>query len=254
MKRPIPTAGEVLDCAIRVLAEHFATADAAFVAGSFLRGEGSSTSDIDLVVLHASLPHAYRESFQCDGIPIEAFVHDAETLSWFLEQDRKEGHPALIGMLAEGVLIGPSQGAGIRFKQRALHMLAAGPPPLSAEALSRLRYAITDKLDDLEADRPSAELIAIGAALYPMLVELVLRGNGRWNGSGKWNARLLTQFDPSVSKRFEEAFLSLYNGSDTRSVLRLADTLLQQHGGRLFAGYRSDAPAAWRSVRVPSEH
>jgi hypothetical protein len=248
MERPLPTADEVVRLAIRVLADRYPKADAAFVAGSFLRGEGSPTSDIDLVVLHSSLPHAYRESFLFNGVPVEAFVHDPETLSWFLEQDRKEGHAPLIGMLAEGVLIGPRQDAGISFKQRGLHMLAAGPPPLSAEALMRLRYAITDKLDDLQADRPSVELIAIGAALHPLLAELALRGNGRWNGSGKWNARLLSQFDHSVSERFEKAFLSLYNGSDSRSVLRLADTLLEPHGGRLFAGYRSDAPADWRSV------
>src|ERR1700677_2614245 len=72
---------------------------------------------------------------------------------------------------------------------------------LSAEAIERLRYAITDKLDDLEADRTAAERIAIGAALYPFLVELALRGSGRWNGDGKWQARLLGQMDVSVARR-----------------------------------------------------
>lgn len=246
MEPPIPTADEVLECAVSTLLDRYPEAQSAFVAGSFMRGEGSATSDIDLVVLYSSLPQAYRESFQSYGIRVEAFVHDPETLAWFLEQDRRDGRPAMIGMLCEGRLIGPRQNDGIALKQRAERMLAAGPPALSADGLLRLRYAITDKLDDLEADRTRAEILAIGAALYPVLVELVLRGSGRWNGSGKWNARLLLRFDPALSEKFETAFQSLYRGEDTRPVSRLADEVLEQHGGRLFAGYRSDAPTSWR--------
>jgi hypothetical protein len=252
MERSIPTPNEVLTHAVEALAAHYPDADSAFVAGSLMRGEGSATSDIDLVVLHSSLPQAYRESFIFNGVPVETFVHDPETLSWFIEHDRKDGHPALINMLSEGVLIGPRQDIGLDFKQRALQILAEGPPPLSADALLRLRYTITDKLDDLETDRSPAEVVAIGAAIYPLLVELLLRGGNRWNGSGKWNARLLNQMDESVAQRFETAFLDLYRGTDARSVLRLADSLLEQHGGRLFSGYRSDAPAGSRSPFVGS--
>jgi predicted nucleotidyltransferase len=253
MKHSAPTPNEIRELAIEVLAAHHPNADAAFVAGSFMRGEGSATSDIDLVILHPSLTQAYRESFIFKGIPVETFVHDPETLSWFLEHDRKDGHPALIGMLIEGVLIGPRQDIGHEFKQCALQMLAEGPPSLSTDALQKLRYAITDKLDDLEADRSPAEIIAIGAALYPLLVELALRGSSRWNGSSKWSTRLLNQMDASIAQQFETAFLALYNGSDTHAVIRLADTLLEQDGGRLFSGYRSNAPADWRSPFIRSE-
>ena len=236
-----------MESAIEVIAVRYPHADAAFVAGSLMRSQGSVTSDIDLVVLHSKLVPAYRESFVFKGIPVEAFVHDPETLAWFLEQDRKEGHPALIGMLVEAVLIGPRQETAHDFKQRAEKIVAEGPPPLSNESLQRLRYAITDKLDDLEADRPPAEFIAIGSALYPLLAELVLRGHGRWNGSGKWIARLLNELDAALAQRFERAFLDLYIRSDAGPVLRLAEELLEQHGGRLFSGYRSDAPADWRA-------
>lgn len=241
------TSDEVVQHAIQVLAARYPDADAAFVAGSFMRGEGSATSDIDLVVLHSSLPQAYRESFVFNDIPVEAFVHDAETLLWFLENDRNDGHPALIGMLIEGVLIGPAQDIAFDFKQRARQIFAAGPPPLSSDALLRLRYSITDKLDDLTVNRSPSEIIAIGAALYPLLVELVLRGNLQWNGSGKWNARLLHQWNPLLSQLCEQSFLALYNNSDSGSVLQLADKVLEPHGGRLFSGYRSNAPANWRS-------
>ena len=171
-------------------------------------------------------------------------------LTWFFEQDRQDGHPALIGMLTEGVVVGPRPEIARVFKDRAEQISEQGPPPLSTDALRKLRYTITDKLDDLEAERSAAERIAIGAALYPLLVELVLRGNNRWNGSGKWSARLLQETDASPAQQFESAFLNLYNGSDPRSILQLGDTLLKPHGGRLFAGYRSDAPTAWRSAYI----
>jgi len=253
MKRSVPTADEVVKIAAEVLAAHHPSADSAFVAGSFMRGQGSTASDIDLVVLHPSLAQAYRESFLFQGIPVETFVHDPETLSWFLEQDRKDGRPALIGMLIEGALIGPRQGTGADFKKRASQMFAEGPPSLNTDAIERLRYAITDKLDDLEAERTPAERIAIGAALYPLLVELTLRGSNRWNGDGKWCARLLNEMNASEARQVEEAFLSLYDGSDIQAVLRLAENILDQHGGKLFSGYHSKAPADWRSPFIRTE-
>jgi hypothetical protein len=253
MYPPLPTPSEIIEVATQILANRYPAADAAWVAGSFLRGEGSATSDIDLVVLHASLPQAYRESFLFEGLPVEAFVHDPQTLSWFIEQDLQDAHPALIGMLVEGAAIGPRQEAALLFKQRAQQILAEGPPPLSDDALLRLRYAITDKLDDLAADRSRSEIFAIGSALYPLLAELYLRGSGHWNGSGKWVARLLHHSDVSLAQHFETAFLDLYAQSHSTPVIRLAEDLLAPHGGRLFSGYRSDAPAEWRLPAIGSE-
>jgi hypothetical protein len=247
---PLPAPGDILALATEILETRYPHADAAFVAGSFMRGQGSPTSDIDLVVLHPTLPTAHRESFLFQNIPVEAFVHDPETLTWFLDSDRKDGHPALIGMLVEGVLIGPRQENAAALKQHAAQLLAAGPPPLDPATLDRLRYAITDKLDDLAADRSPAEHLAIGASLYPLLVELVLRGNLQWNGTGKWSARLLHQLNPTLAHQFQSAFLNLYTDSNAGPVIELADTLLSPHGGHLFANYRSDAPATWRTPLI----
>ena len=51
-----------------------------FFAGSIVRGEGTSASDLDLVVVFDQLPNAYRESFIYKDWPVEAFVHDPQTL------------------------------------------------------------------------------------------------------------------------------------------------------------------------------
>lgn len=95
---------------------------------------------------------AWRESFLFGSIPVEPFVHDPETLTWFFEQDRQDGHPALIGMLTEGVVVRPRPEIARVFKDRAEQISEQAPPPLSTDASRKLRYTITDKLGDLEAE------------------------------------------------------------------------------------------------------
>jgi len=77
-----------------------------FLAGSIVRGEDTPFSDLDTVVVFDKLPAAYRVSFYFQGFPIEAFVHDPETLDYFLyELDRPSGIPSLAQMILEGVEI-----------------------------------------------------------------------------------------------------------------------------------------------------
>jgi predicted nucleotidyltransferase len=54
-------------------------ANAIFLAGSVVRGEGTSTSDLDLVVVFDHLSCAYRDSYFYEKQPVEAFVHDPQT-------------------------------------------------------------------------------------------------------------------------------------------------------------------------------
>jgi len=66
----------IIGVANAIRSDRYPDAVAVFAAGSIVRGEGTASSDLDLVVVHASLPCAYRESFRFDGYPVEAFVHD----------------------------------------------------------------------------------------------------------------------------------------------------------------------------------
>src|SRR4051794_40453736 len=94
----------IIDVANAIRTDRYKDAGATFAAGSIVRGEGTPFSDLDLVVVYAHLPSAYRESFRFDGYPVEAFVHDPTTLEYFfLEVDRPSGVPTLPQMIAEGV-------------------------------------------------------------------------------------------------------------------------------------------------------
>src|SRR5215216_6499985 len=120
-----------------------------FLGGSVLRGEATPTSDLDVVVVYERLPNAYREAFVYGGWPVEAFVHDAETLEQFFEVDRRRGLPALMSMVWEGVEVpGPSEfSAGL--KRRAGGLIEAGPPAWDEEELTLRRFRLTDWVDDM---------------------------------------------------------------------------------------------------------
>jgi predicted nucleotidyltransferase len=216
-------------------------------AGSIVRGEGTPFSDLDLVVVYARLPCAYRESFRFDGYPIEAFVHDPTTLEYFfLEVDGPSGVPALAQMIVEGVEIpGPSD-MSRDLKRRAATVIEAGPPALDGETEQRMRYMVSDLLDDLRAPRSNDELIGAGAQLYEQLADYQLRRRGLWSAKGKAIPRVLQQTDAVLCAAYCDAFQELFARGDSRAVIRLAEDLLRESGGPLFEGYRADAPATWR--------
>ncbi|MCO8171533.1 nucleotidyltransferase domain-containing protein [Pseudomonas sp. 21LCFQ02] len=241
---PSPT--EALAIAQHILDSRYPEAAYAFVAGSIMRGQGTYLSDIDLVVIYPRLAAGRRESFIDRGVPVEAFVHDPGTLVWFIDADVKRGRPSLLNMIKEGLLIGPAQEAAELLRSEVIQRLAQGPEPLSADALNVLRYEITDAIDDLRGERSASEILAIGAMLYPKLVELALRGRGRWYGTGKWAPRLLAEVNAELAQRFDEAFRRLFAEADTQTVIELAEGELAPHGGLLFEGDRRVAPGQWR--------
>jgi hypothetical protein len=233
-----------LEVAGKCLSTRFSGASHLFVAGSIMRGEGNELSDIDLVVVFPKLPRAWRESFIMDGFPIEAFVHDAETLAYFIEQDIKSGAPIVVHMVANGVIVGDLEPAGA-MQQQARSLLESGPSPLSGEPYDTMRYFLSDLADDLRAERPTNEVAALSALAYPRLIDLILLGRRRWTGKGKWGPRLLQRFDPDLADVAAKAFVDAVR-SNKAALLSLIDQELARHGGAYFDGYRVDAPVEAR--------
>ncbi|MDP9633762.1 UNVERIFIED_ORG: putative nucleotidyltransferase [Ensifer adhaerens] len=228
-----------------ILNERYPGALFAIVASSILRGEGTPSSDIDLVVLHEHLSNAWRESFIAGGFPVEAFVHDFETLNWFVDQDLASGYPVLLDMVAGGTVVGRDIDRGLALQNEAKARLSCGPGPLKAERRDMLRYQITDLLDDLRDRRPTAEMRAIAAALHQPLCDLALLGRGHWSGKGKWLPRLLQRLDPALAQRFDDAF-RLAGEAQPDVLVTLAQDELERQGGPLFDGDRRDAPQTAR--------
>jgi len=99
-------------------------------------------------VIYPTLERAYSESFRFDGYPVEAFVHDPETLNYFfLELDRPSGIPALPQMVLEGVEIPEANDVSRALKQRTASVISMGPPALGLEDERRLPSSSGHGLD-----------------------------------------------------------------------------------------------------------
>ena len=232
-----------------ILAARYAGASVAFAAGSIVRGEGTRYSDLDLVVVFPALKNAYRESFTVGGLPVEAFVHDPETLEHFLEVDRASGIPALAQMVMEGIEVPEPNELSNVLKDRAACFIEAGPPVLDDEAEQRMRYAVTDLLDDLREPRSRDELVGAASRLFETLSDYYLRSHGLWSARGKAISRALQRANPETAARYSRSFDGLFTHGEVVPVIELAEHLLGPRGGPLFDGYRADAAPDWRKRR-----
>jgi hypothetical protein len=236
------------EVAKEILVKRYGEAVVGFVAGSFNRNEETQYSDIDLVVVFPKLESAWRESFKYEGWPVEAFVHDPETLLYFFnEVDGKDGTPSLPMMVVEGPCIPSENVIGKKLKSQAQEVIDKGPPLWGKEAIYHNRYMITDLIDDIRDPRNLIEAFAVLGSLHETLGNFYFRANGKWSASRKHIPRKLKQINPELHDRWVLAFNEALNGRMDK-VIQLATEITEPFGGLLFDDYRRDAPAAWRLV------
>ena len=229
-----------------LLASRYRGAEVVFVAGSFRRSEETESSDIDLVVIFPKLEKAYRESFIYNDWPVEAFVHDPETLNYFFwKVDARDGVPSLPYMVVEGKPIPETHLLVFCLKSLADRVLDSGPAAFSKEQLVNARYGISDLLDDLKSPRNTFEEKTIIAKLHEQLGDFWFRAQGRWSASGKHIPRRMSKLDKAFSEKWVSAFSSAFVGQ-TGELIQLTKEILNLYGGILFDGYRRDAPRDWR--------
>jgi len=230
----------------KVLKEKFPDAVLGFAAGSFVRGEETKFSDIDLVVIFKKLDSAWRESFTFDSWPVEAFVHDPETLAYFFKEvDGKDGVPSLPNMVLEGRIISDVGQLGVKLKKLAQKVLDQGPPRWTADEIYHARYQICDLIDDLRDPRNQLEAAIVSMKLEEMLGNFYFRANNQWSSSLKHIPRKLLKVNKVFGERWMKAFGDSLSG-DSRDVISLTEEILKPFGGLLFDGYKREAPSKWR--------
>ncbi|MEM9912896.1 MAG: nucleotidyltransferase domain-containing protein [Pseudomonadota bacterium] len=234
--------------ATTIINERFPTASTCFLAGSVVKGEATASSDLDLVVIFDRVERANRQSFVFSDWPVEAFVHDPQTLKYFFcEVDRLSGFPALPTMVSEGIEVPSPTTLGQDLKDLASHVLQEGPPTWSQEERDRSRYMITDMVDDIRAPRNPDELRVVLSDLYSALANHYFRSRNLWSAKGKSVPRTLASHDSLLHERFAKAFAVAFKEETVSSVIRLCEDVLAPDGGFLFEGYSRDAPDSWRS-------
>lgn len=212
-----------------------------------VRDEATAYSDLDLVVIFESVENAQRRSFVFDGWPVEAFIHDAQTLEYFFrEVDRPSGIPSLPNMVNEGIELPENTEFGSRLKCLAAKVLEEGPIPWSQKERENSRYSISDMVEDIREPRSSDELRIVVSSLYAAIADHFLRSQNQWSAKGKSIPRRLHSVDPEFHERFTEAFETAFVKEDVGSIIRLCEGVLEPDGGFLFEGYIRDAPREWR--------
>ena len=235
------------EAALELFKTKYSGAKCIFLAGSVIRGEASKYSDLDLVVVYEKLEFAYRDSYIFNDWPVEAFVHDPQTLKYFFEEvDGPSGCPSLVQMVIEGLTIPEAESFTEGLKEYAQSEMGKGPSLWGQDAVDRARYGITDLIDDLREPINHSEAIGSAARLYDVLADFYFRSQGKWSAKGKTIDRKLKELDPVFAKEFYDSFNLLYSKNDSSSVVSLAEKILLPYGGFLFDGHRLDAPESWR--------
>lgn len=230
----------------KIMSERYPDALLGLCAGSIVRGQGTETSDIDLVVIYTHLKNGFRESFTFEGWPVEVFVHDFETLNYFFELDSNDGTPSLQQMVVESLVVHGSQDEAQKVKDLASKIIQSGPPSLTEDDIKNRLYGITDLVDDLKSHRSRVEGIGIVNRLYEQLGHFILRSQNDWSGNGKQLSRAMEKYLPDQGQEFNEAFEDFFKNNQSQKILILADKIVSKHGGYLFDGYRREAPKGWR--------
>ena len=225
-----------IEAAKQFIREEYPTCDAALLAGSVVRAEHTTTSDLDIVVFDEKLEGAYRESFRKYGWPIEVFVHNLTSYHDFFKLDCERARPSLPRMISEGIVL-VDTGIIELIKSEAQKLLDEGPAKWTAETIDLKRYMLTDALDDFIGSTNTAEDIFIANALAEAVHEFFLRTNGQWIGASKWVVRALSQYDKVFTTEFVGVFELFYKTGSKVGIIELTDKVLQPYGGRIFEGF-----------------
>jgi hypothetical protein len=227
---------EPIKAASQFISKHFPDCEVALLAGSVVRGEATTTSDLDIVVFVKNNTAPYRESLVEFGWAIEVFVHDLITYKQYFKSDCQRARPTLPKMVSEGLII-KDEGIMDSIKQEAKELLEKGPEEWTVETIDTKRYFITDALHDFIGSANRAEEIFIANRLAELVSEFVLRTNHKWVGTSKWIVRALKNFDEQFAAQFVEAFDHFYKTGDKNEVIQLIENILEPFGGPLFHGY-----------------
>ena len=231
----------------KLIKERYVDSKAVFWAGSVSDGGGTSASDLDIVIVFEEVAHAYREAFVYDGWPIDAFIHDLNTLRYFCGKlEASDGKPALINMILRGQEILEPNEFSSQAKNIAEQALAKGPDSWTQAQIDKERFLITDILDDIKSPKNKEEQIISAVHLFEPLLQFYFRTATKWTASGKSLIRLLKAENPELAEEWTTAFEILIQTGDASGIESAVTKILAPHGGYLWDGFRSDAPAEWK--------
>lgn len=231
----------------QLINERYHEAKAVFWGGSVSQKIGTKHSDLDLVIIFENRPHAYREAFFYDNWPIDAFIHDLQTLKYFCKEiEAVDGRPALINMILNGQEVLNQDNIGNKAKDIARSAFNEGPNVWNKEIIDKERFLITDIFQDIQFSKNIDEQRISAVHLFEPLLQFYFRAQNKWAASGKSLMRLLQQNNPELALELNNSFDVLFKTGQATELELVITRILQPYGGFLWNGFKSNAPIHWK--------
>ncbi len=226
----------------KLVQERYPQTKAVFWAGSVSKNQGTSASDLDLIVVYEKLPNAYREAFIYEEWPIDVFVNDIDTLCHFFEESKtSSGISGLMYMILDGQEVTIPSSFSETIKSLAQQAFNDGPTAWDQARIDKERFFITDILEDIKFPASRNEQIASTARLYEILAQFYFRSHRKWSASGKSIPRYLKQYNPDLAEEYTQSFAKLFQIGDTVDLEKLVKKIITPFGGLLWDGFILDA-------------
>jgi predicted nucleotidyltransferase len=196
--------------------------------GSALTGAVGPTSDLDLYVILSEAERWTQISMRRYA-GVEAEVHLASARTW--RKRLEAGNAIIINAFATGQALLDRTGELGELAELAKAKAAAGPQPLSAVAVDRRRYDLTDLANNLEdvAGQPAEERM-LGATLVSLSLDAYCEFNRLWGDNPKRRLAYVERHDPELG-RMVRAFFA--GDLDPHLAQAVVDRVLAPHGGRI---------------------
>jgi len=224
------------DVTERFIAARYPRASVAVVAGSTARGERTTTSDIDLLLLGDALFEDEHKTSEAathvfEGEVFEVFAYTANGFDEWAARGVADHRPVIATMLVEGIAV-CDDGRLAELRRSWTAVLDAGPALSDHESAFR-RYMVADALDDLRDATDPFERQVIAYLLFQRTAELMLLRAGRWIATGKWLPRRLRSMSTERALGLSRPLLD----GDYGLFATRVEEELDRAGGRVQDGF-----------------
>ncbi|MFZ5823790.1 MAG: nucleotidyltransferase domain-containing protein [Bacillota bacterium] len=204
--------------------------------GSFQQGSPDRNSDIDLyVVTHKRL--TWRTTRRYADVTVELFVNNVASMRWRIT---RPGEIAAAAGFATGEVLLDRTGEVRELQAVARERWEAPAPPLTAEQVKLLRYALTDMADDLEdVEHDPVSSRIVGAALVQQAMEAFCRLHQHHGAKHKRLHGYVAERDPLLGVMIRDYYARAMHPKTAQEIVNY---VLAPVGGRLVE---------WESEKVP---
>lgn len=215
------------------------------VAGSYIYGTPTATSDLDTHVL-IDRPQRRRRNILLDGLEIEMFINPPFRIAGYFDERGVTTH-----MFAFGRAIFDPQGIVARLQMQARMVWERGPQPIAKRDEWLHRYRPADWLRDLDdiGDSDSATATLLIVTIVEQLLATHYQQHGRWPAKLKRRLADLAAWDAQAADLVRRALTDVAFDERRRAVAQLADHVLAPFGGLAAAEWTME----WEPLEPPQE-